>query len=97
MARVISITWILVLCLFNCGGNRARSYFSRTLLLLSQGNESQMSGHADETVGEQQAGGVDCNSPPIPKGTIKYLNRILVGGREGKSFQIRLGRNWVYQ
>ena len=46
-------------CLCNSEGNRARSYFSRPLPLSSQGDKSQMSGHADETVGEQQAGRVD--------------------------------------
>lgn len=58
-ARVISIFWVLVLCLCNSEGNRARTYVSRPLPLSSQGDESQMSGHADETVGEQQAGRVD--------------------------------------
>lgn len=42
-------------CLCNHEGNRARS-FLRSLPLSSQGDESQMSGHADESVGEQQAG-----------------------------------------
>lgn len=36
-----------------------QGHFSRPLSLSSQGDESQMSGHADETVGEQQAGRVD--------------------------------------
>lgn len=36
-----------------------QGHFSRPLPLSSQGDESQMSGHADETVGEQQAGRVD--------------------------------------
>lgn len=42
-----------------------------------------MSGHADEAVGEQQAGGVAGSSPPIPKSTIKYSNGILLRG-EGR-------------
>lgn len=36
-----------------------QGHFSRPLPLSSQREESQMSGHADETVGEQQAGRVD--------------------------------------
>lgn len=36
-----------------------QGHFSRPLPLSSQGDESQMSGHADETVGEQQAGRAD--------------------------------------
>lgn len=85
MVRVIAITRVLRLCLCNCEGTRARSCFSRSLPL-SQGDESQMSGHADETVGEQQAGGVDGSSPPILKSTIKYSNRILLRGRRRKGF-----------
>lgn len=45
-----------------------------------------MSGHADEAVGEQQAGGVDGSSPPIPKSTIKYSNGILLRGRGRERF-----------
>lgn len=66
----------------------------------SLGDESQMSGHADEAVGggELQAGGVDGSSPPIPKSTIKYSNGILLRGRgRGKGFQMPLGRHWVWQ
>ena len=44
-----------MLHLYKSEGNRARIYFSGSLLLSSQGDESQMSGHADETGGEQQA------------------------------------------
>lgn len=81
-------------------GIKARSYFSRSLSLSSQEDESQMSGHADESAcrGEQQAGGVDGSSPPIPKSTIKYSNGILRReGREGNGFQITLGSHWVWQ
>lgn len=52
----------------------------------SLGDESQMSGHADEAVGELQAGGVDGSSPPIPESTIKYSNGILLRGRGWERF-----------
>lgn len=56
-----------MLCLCNSEGNRARSYFSQSLPLSSQGDESQMSGYADETVGNNRQEGLMAASPPIPR------------------------------
>lgn len=45
-----------------------------------------MSGHADETVGEQQAGVDDGSFTCHPQGTIKYSNGILLEGRGRRKF-----------
>lgn len=45
-----------------------------------------MSGHADEAVGEQQAGVDDSSFTSHPQGTIKYSNGILLEGRGRRKF-----------